>query len=76
MKKIQFNPFSIMYEFTINGDRTKKSFDTRNEADFYFISTYKTKRVKNYSDCKVTYCNDGNTIAAVHVFDKKTKAAS
>lgn len=81
--QIKFNPSDMNYILVMDDD-TKTTHDSKDEAEFYYVHRYIDHTVKGYSDYKVKYANDGETVVEVvmamrmciNFFQAKAKADS
>jgi hypothetical protein len=81
--QIKFNPGSVNYTLVMD-DNKKTTHDSKDEAEFYYVHRYIDHTVKGYSDYKVRYANDGETVVEVvmamrmciNFFQAKAKADS
>jgi hypothetical protein len=69
MTKIIFNPYTIQYELIM--DNVKAIFETKNEAEFFYINRYIDDEVVNYDEYKIDYHNDLETIGTITIRIKK-----
>lgn len=68
MTQIKFNPYENKYE--LSSPQNVTLFDSKEEAEYFYVSRYIDYRVSGYSDYKIKYCNDGKTIKQI-TLDKK-----
>lgn len=67
---IKFNPYRIRYELEVytNGKlQSKSNHPTREETEFYFVTNYVNNAVATYSDYRVDYHNDMESIQSISV---------
>ena len=69
MTKIIFNPYTIQYELIM--ENVKAIFETKNEAEFFYINRYIDDSVVNYNEYKIDYHNDLETIGTITMYIKK-----
>lgn len=63
MAKIIFNPYTIQYELIM--DNVKAIFETKNEAEFFYINRYIDDTIVNYDEYKIDYHNDLETMGTI-----------
>lgn len=69
MTQIKFNPYENKYE--LSSHQSVTLFDSKEEAEFFYVNRYIDYRVSSYSDYKIKYCNDGKTIKQITLDKKK-----
>ena len=63
MTQIKFNPYSMKYD--LESPSIICSFDTKEEAEYFYVTRYIDYRVSSYSDYKIKYMNDNKTIKQI-----------
>lgn len=63
MIQIKFNPYTIQYELIMENVMAK--FETKNEAEFFYVNRYIDNNVVNYDEYKIDYHNDLETVRTI-----------